>query len=194
MCRENNESRIDLTLCDKYRSCKSPCYPVENYLKRENLTVYEKGDKNSITVYPRSREQHRSSLSAGDDKAGNDRLSSKESQAFSTENGNPIADHGLDPSTKQTGVFIRRFFGKWSYEDIEAAYGDHPHNIIKTYHNAVNRLLSVLIEMDGVKKMTEAERKKANGEKSKRYYERNREKIKAKRRERYTAKMKRQKV
>ncbi|MBC2713593.1 MAG: hypothetical protein HGJ94_22155 [Desulfosarcina sp.] len=159
-------------------------------MKRGNKAVYEKnhigknGEKISI-VYARSRETQESMLSIGVDKDGDPRLSSEMQQAFSTENGNPFADHGLDPSTKQTGVFIRRFFGKWSYADIAEVYGDTPHNIIKVYHNAVQRLLAVLIEMDGVSKMTDEEQKRANVAKQKRYYEKNREQIKAKRRKRY---------
>ncbi|GAB6906017.1 hypothetical protein DESC_820040 [Desulfosarcina cetonica] len=96
-------------------------------------------------------------------------------------------------TTKQTSVFIKRFFGEWTYQEIADFYGDHPHNISKTYHNAVNRLLSVLVEMDGVKKMTDEERKQANVAKSKRYYERNRDKVNQKRWERYTTKKKRPK-
>ena len=57
--------------------------------------------------------------------------------------------------------------------------------IIHTIGAMVKRLLSVIIEMDTVHKMTPEERKKAAVAKQKRYLEKNREKVNARRRERY---------
>lgn len=122
----------------------------------------------------------------GEDKAGDPRLSAKEAQAFSTEAENPFRHY--EPNYKQTSVFIKRFFAKWSYKDIAKAHDISIDAARKLYYAGVQRLLAVIMEMDAVDKMTREERKRANVAKSKRYYERNREKIKAKRRERYAKK------
>ena len=53
--------------CKKRQTCKVPCYPIQEYLKRDNLPVYEKRDEKSITVYARSRETQESMLSTGVD-------------------------------------------------------------------------------------------------------------------------------
>jgi hypothetical protein len=169
--------------CRKRKSCKTQCWPVEEFLKRDNLAVFEKGRGQEITLYPRSREEQRSSLSIGEDKAGDPRRSSREAQAFSTENENPF--NRFDANHKQTSVFIKRFFGRWDYQDIAEAHEISVDAARKLYYSAVQRLLAVIMEMDAVNKMTEEERKQADADKSKRYYEKNREALKAKRRERY---------
>lgn len=170
--------------CKKRKTCKAPCRPVELYLAEDNLTVFTKDQGDNTTVlYPRSWEAHRTSLSTGYDKTGGPRLSSKEVQAFSTENENPFRHY--TPNHKQTSVFIKRFFGHWSYEDIAQSHDITPHAAIKLYHAASKRLLVVIVEMDTVKKMTPEERKKAGVAKSKRYLEKNREKVNARRRAHY---------
>lgn len=169
--------------CKKRKTCKVPCYPIENYLKRDNLTVYEKGQGDTVTLYPRSREAHRSTLSTGEDKRGDPRLSNEETMAFSTENENPFRQY--EANHKQTSVFIKRFFGKWSYEDIAKADDISTDAARKLYYAGVQKLVSVIIEMDAVKKMTPEERKRADVAKQKRYLERNRDKVNAARRERY---------
>lgn len=63
--------------CSKYKSCKGPCYPIQQILADDNLSVYEKtvtkenGQRVSI-VFARSREDQRSMLSIGEDKWGNE--------------------------------------------------------------------------------------------------------------------------
>ncbi len=174
--------------CKKRKSCKVPCRPVELYLAEDNLTVFEKnqignhGEKISM-VFPRSREQHRGSLSQGTDKKGDPRLSSKESEAFSTENENPF--RGYEPHFKQTSIFIKRFFFGWSYEDIAQAHDVSVDAARKIYYAGAQKLLAVIVEMDAVKKMTPEERKKAAVAKQKRYLKKNREKVKAQRRVHY---------
>ena len=101
--------------CKKRKTCKVPCRPVELYLAEGNLTVYEKGKGDTVTLYPRSREEHQSNLSTGEDKSGDPRLSNEEAMAFNTENENPFRHY--DANHKHTSVFIKRFFGKWSYAD-----------------------------------------------------------------------------
>ena len=172
--------------CRKRKGCKVPCAPVEEYLRENNLTAFQKnaigkhGEEIRIAM-PRSRETQRSCLSGGQD---DPRLSSKEAQAFSTEAENPFRHY--EPNHKQTSVFIKRFFGKWSYEDIAVAHGISTRAAHSLYYAGAKRLLAVIVEMDAVRKaMTPEERKKAGVAKSTRYYEKNKEKIKAKRRERY---------
>lgn len=165
--------------CGKYKTCKAPCYPIERYLRKDNKIVLQRGG----VLYPRTKEQHRSSLSSGDDKAGNPRLSLKEAMAFSTENENPFRHY--EPNHKQTSVFIKRFFGQWSYGDIAKAHDISIDAARKLYYAGAKRLLAVIIEMDSVKKMTDEERKRAGVAKSKRYLEKNRDKINARRRAHY---------
>jgi hypothetical protein len=171
--------------CRKRKTCKAPCAPVEEYLHQDNLTAFQKnaigkhGEEIRIAM-PRSRETQRSCLSGGD---GDPRLSNKETHAFSTENDNPFMHY--EANKKQTSVFLKRFFGKWSYEDIAQAHDVSVDAARKIYYAGVQRLLSVIIEMDSVKKMTPEERKRAAVAKSKRYHEKNREKVNARRREHY---------
>ncbi len=122
----------------------------------------------------------------GVDKAGDPRLSAKEAQVFITEAENLFRHY--EANFKQTSVFIKRFFAKWSYKDIAKAHDISIDAARKLYYAGVQRLLAVIMEMDAVDKMTQEERKRANVAKSKRYYERNRDRIKAKRRERYVKK------
>ena len=156
--------------CQKRKSCTKPCRPVELLLRQNNLTAFQKnaigkhGEKIRIAM-PRSREDQRSSLSRGYDKSGDPRLSGKEAMTFSTESENAFMHY--TPHKKQTSVFIKRFFGKWSYKDIAQAHDLKTASAaMKLYHAAAKRLLSVIIEMDSVHKMTEAERKKAAVENS----------------------------
>jgi hypothetical protein len=40
--------------CGKRKTCKAPCAPIEHYLKRENLTVFEKQQPDGTTIlYPK---------------------------------------------------------------------------------------------------------------------------------------------
>jgi len=137
--------------CSKYKSCKNPCYPVKEYLALDNLSVYEKTgvSENGETVtilFARSRELQQSMLSIGVDNRGDPRQSTKEQQAFSTENENPFTS--FKPSLKQTGIFVDRFFYNSSYTDLAVKYSMSKQTAIKTYHNAVNRVLAVIHAMD----------------------------------------------
>ena len=49
---------------------------------------------------------------------------------------------------KQTGVFVDRFFHKYTYEDLSVKFDMTAENARKTYHNAVRRLREVLEVMD----------------------------------------------
>lgn len=49
---------------------------------------------------------------------------------------------------KQTSVFIKRFFGRWSYPDIAKAHDISTDAARKLYYAGVQKLLAVIIEMD----------------------------------------------
>lgn len=137
--------------CSKYTSCKSPCYPVKQFLAKDNLSVFEKtvSKENGETVtilFARSRELQQSMLSIGVDSRGDPRLSTKDQQAFSTENENPFAE--FKPSLKQTGIFVDRFFHGFSYDDLAIKYDMTTATVRKTYHNSINRVLAVIQAMD----------------------------------------------
>ena len=66
---------------------------------------------------------------------------------------------------------LPEYFGRWSYPDIAKAHDITPDAARKLYYAGVQRLLSVIIEMDSVDKMTETERKKSGVKRSMRYYE-----------------------
>ena len=166
--------------CSKYKTCRSPCYPVKQYLAEDNLSVFEKKVSGKGTIlFPRSREQRESEL--------NQKFTGEKSkisfEAFSTESENPFRHY--EPNHKQTSIFIKRFFGKWSYSDISKAHDISVDAARKLYYAGVQRLLAVIIEMDAVRKATPEQRRKSNVAKQKRYLERNRDKVNAKRRERY---------
>jgi hypothetical protein len=65
---------------------------------------------------------------------------------FTSERENPFSS--FKPKLKQTGIFVDRFFNKWSYEDLAVKYNMSEENARKVYHNAVKRVLSVLGYMD----------------------------------------------
>jgi len=147
--------------CTHKRSCKSPCRPVEMHLQKDNLTVFEKKTTGNGTVlYPRSREQRESEL----DQKFTGEKSQISLEAFSTESENPFCHY--EPNYRQTSVFIKRFFGQWSYADIAKAHNISVEAARKLNYAGVQRLLAVIA-------------------KSKRYLERNRDKVKARRREHY---------
>ena len=80
---------------------------------------------------------------------------------------------------------LPEYIGRWSCADIAKAHDITPDAARKLYYAATQRLLSVIIEMDAVKKMPPEERKKAGVAQSKRYLEKNREKVNARRRAHY---------
>ncbi len=171
-------------VCQKCRhkgSCKAPCRPVELYLAEGSLSVYEKKIPGNRTVlYPRSREQRESEL----DQRHTGEPAKLSLEAFSTDSESPFRHY--EANYKQTSIFVKRFFAKWTYKDIAKAHDVSVSAARNIYYAGVQRVLAVIIEMDGVKKApTTEEIRKRNVARSKRHYERNREKVKAKRRERY---------
>jgi hypothetical protein len=66
---------------------------------------------------------------------------------FTSEAESPFA--GFNPDLKQTGIFIDRFFNKWSYEDLAVKYDTTIEGARKIYQAAVKRLLNVVEARDG---------------------------------------------
>lgn len=135
--------------CARREGCDTPCRPVELYLAQENLTVFEKKavgeDGEEITIiYAQSRQIRECELP---------RISDETDQPietpFSTEANSPFA--GFNPDLKQTGVFIDRFFNKWSYEDLAVKYDTTAEGARKVYHVALSRLQAVVEALDGGK-------------------------------------------
>jgi hypothetical protein len=132
--------------CARREGCDTPCRPVELYLAQDNLTVFEKtgvgenGEEITI-IFARSREIPESMLPKISDKTD------EPIDVFTTEADSPFA--GFNPDLKQTGVFIDRFFNKWSYEDLAVKYDVTVEEARKIYHAAVKRLLDVMEALDG---------------------------------------------
>lgn len=132
--------------CARREGCNTPCRPVELYLAQDNLTVFEKtgvgenGEEITI-IFARSREIPESMLPPISNKT--DELI----DVFTTEAESPFA--GFNPDLKQTGVFIDRFFNKWSYEDLAVKYDITVEAARNIYHAAVKRLLDVVEALDG---------------------------------------------
>jgi hypothetical protein len=132
--------------CARREGCDTPCRPVELYLAQDNLTVFEKtgigenGEEITI-IFARSREIPESMLPQISDKT------EEPIDVFTTEAESPFA--GFNPELKQTGVFIDRFFNKWSYKDMAVKYDTTAEEARKIYHAAVKRLLGVVEALDG---------------------------------------------
>jgi hypothetical protein len=166
--------------CTHRKSCKTPCRPVELHLVKDNLTVYEKSsNKNQIILFPRSREIREAELT-GKLKRGDEEAE----HIFNTDAENPFAE--FEPNFKKTSVFIKRFFLKWEYSDIAQAHDISVSAAYKIYHYSVQRLLSVIMEMDQVRKsMSPEDQKKSAVKKQKKYLDCNRGKVNERRRKHY---------
>ena len=163
--------------------------------------MYEKSytDENGQTVsiiYSRSREAPLCLLPEIDVDAD---------PAFSTENATPFST--FNPDLKQTGIFIDRFFHKFSYKDLAVKYETSPYTARTTYHNAVKRIKDVLQIMDNyrtvkqlavsrggeelkiteIRKLTpkekEEQKKELARKRQQKYYERHKNRILEKRRQ-----------
>jgi DNA-directed RNA polymerase specialized sigma24 family protein len=88
----------------------------------------------------------------------------KVQRMFNTDAESPFA--GFTPNLKQTGVFIDRFFHKFSNKDLAAKYEMSEDNARKTFYNAVNRVLEILKVMDSDKPLDLSRYKKQIEERS----------------------------
>jgi DNA-directed RNA polymerase specialized sigma24 family protein len=150
--------------CSHFKSCRVPCFPMAEYLKRGNLTVFEKShtDENGRTVtvlFPRSREMVESDLpqESGETAA-------KYQRAFSTEAENPFSEFA--PSLKQTGIFVDKFFNGFSYEDLAVKYDMTVDTAQGTYRNAMDRVLEILNLMESDKPLDQSHYRKRMEERS----------------------------
>jgi hypothetical protein len=137
--------------CSHFKSCRTACAPVAEYLKRDNLCVFEKthtdaDGKTTTILFSRSRELPESDLMQDPETGG-----PADQKVFSTENENPFSEFA--PSLKQTGVFFDRFFNGLSYDDLAVKYDMAVETARKTFHNGVNRLLEILKAMDSDKRL-----------------------------------------
>ena len=166
--------------CTHRKSCKSPCRPVELHLAEDNLSVYEKSaNENQTILFPRSRETRESELTGRLNRGGEEA-----ENIFNTDAENPFAE--FEPNHKHTSVFIKRFFFKWEFSDIAQAHDISVSAAYKIYHYSVQRLLSVIMEMDQVRKaMSPEDQKKSAVKKQKKYLDCNREKVNERRRKHY---------
>ena len=166
--------------CTHRKSCKTPCRPVELHLAKDNLTVYEKSaNENQIILFPRSRETRESELTGRLNRGGEEA-----ENIFNTDAENPFAE--FEPNYKYTSVFLKRFFFKWEFSDIAQAHDISESAAHKIYHYAVQRLLSIIMEMDQVRKsMSPEDQKKSAVKKQKKYLDNNREKVNERRRNHY---------
>jgi len=139
--------------CSKYKSCKSPCYPVQQYLA-ENNHVFEKSftdkdGKRIKMVFSNYKVLSESVIAQEYDKSG--KPDNKRTQeAFSTENESAFAS--FEPGLKTTGVFRDRYFLGFSYEDLGVKYSLSVESARKTYHHAEQRIYKLLKDLDSKKR------------------------------------------
>ena len=65
---------------------------------------------------------------------------------FSTESGSPFRH--FEPSLKQTGIFIDRFFHQFTFSDLAKKYECSETDAQKIYKAGVRRLLTIIEELD----------------------------------------------
>jgi hypothetical protein len=135
--------------CSHREGCKVPCRPVELYLAQDNLTVFEKtgigenGEEITIIFAQSDKFIRESELPQVSGKTG------EPIEVFTTEAESPFA--GFNPDLKQTGIFIDRFFNKWSYKDLAVKYDTTVEGARKIYQAALKRLQAVIEALDGGK-------------------------------------------
>ena len=136
--------------CYHYQRCRVPCYPVAEYLKRGNLSVFEKSHTNPETgetttiIFSRSREMPESDLLH--EFADTGTPADMVQRVFSDQAESPFAE--FVPNVKQTGIFLDRFFHKLTYAHLAAKYETSPDTARKIYRNGVKRVLELLRMMD----------------------------------------------
>lgn len=132
--------------CQHRMTCDRPCRPVELYLQQDNPAVFEKRyineeGKQVTIMFAKGRVTPQSLGPEMDEEAD---------LAFSTENASPFRH--FEPTLKQTGIFIDRFFHKFTYADLATKYDCTEIEAQKIYRAAVQRLLSIIHEVDRARK------------------------------------------
>ena len=156
-----------------------PCQPVYDPYKSSSYRYVCGRPGNPDCDGPRSRETRESELTGRLNRGGEEA-----ENIFNTDAENPFAE--FEPNHKHTSVFIKRFFFKWEFSDIAQAHDISVSAAYKIYHYSVQRLLSVIMEMDQVRKaMSPEDQKKSAVKKQKKYLDCNREKVNERRRKHY---------
>lgn len=128
--------------CRKRRTCKTPCAFVDEILKQDNRTVFERTEDDIAVVYPQWREVQESVLRREYDDTGKQ----DEYEVFNTEADLPwmSTEYQLD----RTHVFIMLVFKGWSWDDIAIALDTDSEQVRHLYKDSVKRLLKALEVMD----------------------------------------------
>ena len=145
--------------CSHYEGCSSPCIFVQEILGENKPFVREKmvegvDGKPVVVFWGESRVINETQTMKASKRFGQ---RYKENRLFETKD-SPWKQ--FEPSLIQTGIFIDRFFNKWSYEDLAVKYGITVHNVHGKYSKAVQLLFKILAEMDSGKKRVLKETKK----------------------------------
>ncbi|MBM4300781.1 MAG: hypothetical protein FJ121_04510 [Deltaproteobacteria bacterium] len=109
----------------------------------EKTGVGENGEEISIIFAQSKKFIRESELPQVSDKTG------EPIEVFTTEAESPFG--GFNPDLKQTGIFIDRFFHKWTYKDLAVKYDTTVEKARKVYQAALKRLQAIIEALDGGK-------------------------------------------
>ncbi|OEU66133.1 MAG: hypothetical protein BBJ57_00035 [Desulfobacterales bacterium PC51MH44] len=98
--------------CSHFDMCVDPCIFIQNYLADSGLDTWEKHIKGeageTITIFYGSKiVKNETFLLGADEPFKEDKI---------LEGNNPFRH--FEPKLIKTGIFVDRFFHKWSYEDL----------------------------------------------------------------------------
>ena len=125
--------------CDHYAGCEKPCYPVKRLLDRDKPNMFETNQGNVIRFHPPKRERARLAAILEAEEG------EKSMEVVSEES--PFR-HFDDFKTRQTAVFVDRFFAGLSYQDLAVKYSQTETQLRGLYHAALTRLQMVLEFLD----------------------------------------------
>lgn len=126
--------------CQHFENCEKPCPAVDMLAGPE---PYEPHEGKFIIVHGDHREVNQSHLESLDQDGDGTKIVD---EYLNTLSESPFRH--FDPSLKITGIFIDRFFYKWSYADIATKYEVKASSARGLYHHAVNRVFEVLEALD----------------------------------------------
>lgn len=132
--------------CAHRNGCQTPCAPVQRELYVRGRPR-EKVRGETVTVLSKSREIQNSVLEA--------QIAAKLPSGDTTRGG-PLenatetiwAQFDFDPKTKRTGIFVDRFFARWSWGDIATRYDTTTKDARRVYYEAKARLFKIIQRMD----------------------------------------------
>ena len=138
--------------CVHKETCTHPCRPVELHLAEGNQGVFEKryidpaSGRQMTVLYP-TREKRETSMIDEFKETGIP--ADKVQRTFSTLKDSPFRH--FEPSLKQTGIFIDRFFNKYSNADLAVKYDVREKDAAEIYRRAVQRIMKIIMELDARK-------------------------------------------